>query len=227
MKRFSRILWGVFLVALGVIWTLNALEIADINVFFEGWWTLFIIVPSLISLFTEREKVWSAICLIAGILLLLAAQGVITYDMLWKLILPIAFILMGLALIFKTSFDRKFTEGMRSAEAQGGFKRSCAAVFSGQKLDCVGQTFEGADLTGVFGGVTCDLRGAIIPHDAVIDVCTVFGGIDIFLPETVNVQSSTTSIFGGVSVKDHKNLDTNAVTVYIRGVNVFGGTSVK
>lgn len=227
MKRFSRILWGVFLVALGAVWTLNALNVTAINVFFDGWWTLFIIIPSLVSLFTEREKVWSIICLLAGVLLLLAAQNVITYDMLWKLILPVAVILVGLSLIFKTTFDRKVIAGIREADAQGGVKRSCTAAFSGQKLDCAGQTFEGAELTAVFGGIDCDLRGAIIPHDAVIDLSCVFGGVDVFLPPTVNVQCSTTSIFGGVSQKQHQNLDTNTVTVYIRGTCVFGGAEVK
>ena len=37
----------------GVIFGLNALEITDINIFFDGWWTLFIIVPCFIGLFKD------------------------------------------------------------------------------------------------------------------------------------------------------------------------------
>ncbi|MEE1115844.1 MAG: hypothetical protein UH851_03185, partial [Clostridia bacterium] len=36
---------------------LNAFNITDIDVFFDGWWTLFIIIPCAIGLFTEREKI--------------------------------------------------------------------------------------------------------------------------------------------------------------------------
>ena len=48
MKNLSRILWGIVLIFIGVIWGLNRTGVADINIFFDGWWTLFIIVPSAI-----------------------------------------------------------------------------------------------------------------------------------------------------------------------------------
>jgi len=35
---------------------LNALNITDINFFFTGWWTLFIIIPSLIGLFNDKDQ---------------------------------------------------------------------------------------------------------------------------------------------------------------------------
>ena len=45
MKKFRNILWGLVLIILGLIFGGNALGITDINLFFDGWWTLFIIVP--------------------------------------------------------------------------------------------------------------------------------------------------------------------------------------
>lgn len=44
MKRISSVLWGIVVVAAGVILALNAFEITSINLFFDGWWTLIIIV---------------------------------------------------------------------------------------------------------------------------------------------------------------------------------------
>ena len=64
MKKFNRILWGIVLIALGTIFALNALEIADIDIFFKGWWTLFIIVPSLIGILTEKDKLGNIIALL-------------------------------------------------------------------------------------------------------------------------------------------------------------------
>ena len=61
MKKVNSILWGIALVALGVILALNAFGITDINIFFDGWWTLFIIVPCAIGLVTDRDKTGSAI----------------------------------------------------------------------------------------------------------------------------------------------------------------------
>ena len=63
---------GIVLIFIGVIWGLNRTGVADINIFFDGWWTLFIIVPSAISLVNPKNngKVSSAICLVIGIFLL-------------------------------------------------------------------------------------------------------------------------------------------------------------
>lgn len=56
MKRVSGILWGIVLAAVGVIIALSGLGIITLNLFFEGWWTLFIIIPCLIGLITDSDK---------------------------------------------------------------------------------------------------------------------------------------------------------------------------
>lgn len=56
MNNFSKILWGIVFVILGIIIALNALDITNINLFFSGWWTLFIIIPCLIGLFNDENE---------------------------------------------------------------------------------------------------------------------------------------------------------------------------
>ena len=89
MKQIKPIIWGVAIIALGVIFGGNALGLFNLNVFFDGWWTLFIIIPSIISLVTEKEKLSSLGFLAAGVILLLAAQKVFDYDVAWKAILAV------------------------------------------------------------------------------------------------------------------------------------------
>ena len=98
-----------------------------------------------------------------------------------------------------------------------------------------GEVFEGAELNAVFGGVKCDIRNAIIEKDCAITASAIFGGIDIFVPDNVNVKITSNSIFGGVSEKKHRpymeNAVTlyveNAVTVYINASCIFGGVKIK
>ena len=90
-----------------------------------------------------------------------------------------------------------------------------------------GEVFEGVELNAVFGGVKCDLRGAIIEKDCVIEANAVFGGIDIYLPENVNVKINSSSVFGGISDKRGAAKIENAPTVYINGTCMFGGADVK
>lgn len=53
MNNFSKILWGIVLILLGIAIGLNSLNIVSINFFFKGWWTLIIIIPCLIDLFNS------------------------------------------------------------------------------------------------------------------------------------------------------------------------------
>lgn len=61
MKNFGNVLWGIVLIVIGLILGGNALGITNINIFFEGWWTLFIIIPCFIGLFKDNEKTASLI----------------------------------------------------------------------------------------------------------------------------------------------------------------------
>ena len=86
MNKVKPVIWGLAIIALGIILGGNAIGLFNIDIFFKGWWTLFIIVPSTISLITEKEKVSNLLFLCCGIILLLAAQDVFDYSVAWKVI---------------------------------------------------------------------------------------------------------------------------------------------
>ena len=226
MKAKS-VIWGLVLVAVGAVLALNAVGLTNMDVFFDGWWTLFLIVPCAAGLFSAKDKTGNLIGLGIGVILLLACQNVIRLDLVWKLIFPVMIVAIGLRLIFKDTFNRKSREAVRKLKEQGIPMREYCATFSGQDLDFTGETFRGAELNAIFGCIKCDLRTALIPEDAVIDACSGFGGIDIYAPEDVNVKITSNSIFGGVSNKRKKQKTEGGVTVYINGSCIFGGVDVK
>ena len=86
MKRLNRVLWGIVLVALGVIFALNAFDIIKVDMFFDGWWTLFIIVPCVIGVVSGNDKTGNLVGLFIGVLLLLNCQGILTAATIWKLV---------------------------------------------------------------------------------------------------------------------------------------------
>lgn len=225
MKKISHAIWGLVLVAVGVIFALNALEITDVDLFFDGWWTLFIIVPCAVGLFTEREKVGNIIGVCIGVFLLLCSQEVFDFSILWKLLVPALIVLLGLKLVFSGIFGSKAGEMLKKMKAEGKKPRVVCAAFSGSDANYGGEVFEGAELCAVFGGVECDLRGAIIEKDCVIHATALFGGIDILVPAGVNVRVNSTCIFGGVSNKTAAT--ENAPTLYIGGICMFGGVEIK
>ncbi|MBQ9120748.1 MAG: hypothetical protein IJY12_00085 [Clostridia bacterium] len=98
MRNTSKIVWGIALVALGIIWVLNTLDITNINIFFDGWWTLFIIVPCLIGLLNKEHIVGNCIGIALGVGLLLDKNDVLNFDF-WELIFPVLVIAFGIKLI--------------------------------------------------------------------------------------------------------------------------------
>ena len=227
MKKVGGILWGVVITAVGVILALNALGITSINFFFSGWWTLFIIVPCAIGLFTDHDKWGSVIGLCIGVVLLLGCRHVIDLSSAWKLLLPAVIVIIGVRLIFRNIIPDHGAKLWGAMKADGEELRSGTATFSGTNLDFSVEVFRGAELNAVFGGVKCDLRGAIIEQDCVINASAIFGGIDILVPEGLNVKLRSTSIFGGASDKAAEKRRDGAHTLYINATCIFGGLEVK
>ncbi len=246
MKKVSNWLWGGVLVALGVILGLNALEITDVNLFFPGWWTLFIIVPCAIGLITDRDKGGNIIGLMIGVGLLLGCLNVVSFSMMWKLVLPLILVGIGLSLIVKNASNASVSKKIRQAEQANSKKRQQVAegevveeataqdreeywsTFSEQKIDYEDKTFTRCKVDAIFGGAELDLRRAKIRNEAVIRSSSVFGGVVIYLPEDVKVEIAANSIFGGVTDKRMKKSEGKAdKTVYIDASCVFGGLELR
>ena len=100
MKK-SNVIWGLLLIALGVVFGLNALNIATINIFFTGWWTMFLIIPAIAGIVENKERKGNIILLIVGIILLLSARGILDISLISHLIIPILLIIFGILLILK------------------------------------------------------------------------------------------------------------------------------
>lgn len=227
MKKFGNVLWGVVLIVIGLIIGGNSLGITDINVFFDGWWTLFIIIPCFIGLFNENEKTGNIIGLLIGVVLLLCCQDIINFNLIWKLAFPTILVIIGLSIIFKDTLGGKVNDEIKKLNEKRNGETSYCATFSGQKIKFDEEVFTGADLVAVFGGIECDLRNAIIESDVVINANSTFGGIDILVPSNVIVKTKSTSIFGGVENKANTKGEKDAHIIYVNGTALFGGVEIK
>lgn len=226
MKKFENILWGIAFIVVGLILAGNAIGITNIDIFFDGWWTLFIIVPCFIGLFNDSDKTENVIGLVIGGTLLLACQGLLNFEMVWKLVVPVALVIIGVSIIFKDSIHGKINSEISKINKSQKDIPSYCATFSEQNANFENEEFKGADLTAVFGGVKCDLRQAIINSDTVIKAESIFGGVEIYVPSNVKVKIKSTPIFGGVTDKSVHNQESEH-TIYINSTCIFGGVDIK
>lgn len=229
MKKSKAVIWGIILIAAGICWALSSLGLLEVNIFFEGWWTLFIIVPCTVSLFTSPDKISAAIGIAVGVLLLLSVREIIDWDMIVKLVVPAIIVLIGIKLIANAFSEKKTEKIEESLRNNADNLDNVFCLFNGEEIKCDGKVFRGAEINAIFGGVDYDLRGAIIEPDCAIKATAIFGGIEILVPENVKVRVKSTGIFGGTSNKARRPDDgaENVVTLYVSSIALFGGVDIK
>ena len=86
-SKVTAVVFGAALVVLGVVLSGNALGWWSANVLFDGWWTLFLIVPALVSIVDQRPNPGNLVLLGIGVLLLADAQQVLGDVSVWSIML--------------------------------------------------------------------------------------------------------------------------------------------
>lgn len=223
MKNNNNIIWGFILIAVGILFGLNALEITDINIFFNGWWTLFIIVPSLLGIVKGREFAGNLIGLIIGVTLLLMCNNIVSFELIAKLFIPALLIVVGILILSKDFLRTNIKNKIKSIEVSND--NEFYAIFGSNTIKPKQEEVNGASLNAIFGELKCDLRDSKITKDIVINATSVFGGMTILVPEDVNIITTATPIFGGVDNKAKNSKSEN--TIYIKGTVLFGGIEIK
>lgn len=220
----GNILWGCFWLAIGILLLGKIFSWWEFSIFFPGWWTLLIIIPSAIGIVKHGFGCGSTIFFTLGLLMLLTYQipEYISTDLVWKLVLPIILIVIGLNIIIRSLFISKKEFVDKSLRIE---KPEYAAVFSTQNLYPEGP-FYGCSLDSILGSSRMDLRKTQIDQDIVINATSVFGSSEIYLPPTVNVKVSSVGLFGGTENKTRMSPDAVA-TVYISSTCLFGGVNIR
>ena len=221
-KRISNTLWGLIFIAVGLGVVGNMAGLWEFRVFFDGWWTLFFIIPALLGLIEKGFRVGNTVCLVIGLTLLAACRGLLTWDTVSALFLPVIFIAIGAVLVLRNLFHIS----TRKVYVDKEKRRNESVVFSGKKI-LIEDEFFGMDYDAVFGGAVLDLRKAKITENVSIDAMAVFGGVDILLPAGLKVVVSDTSLFGGCNNQYHSYSGDEIPTVYINATALFGGVEVR
>ena len=220
MKSLNKTIFGLALIALGILWILSISGVLSFNIFFRGWWTLLIMIPFLLGFITHPN--WGSVMgFSTGVLLLLQAQGLIDWSIFWKLGLAVLLIIIGACSIFS---GKSHGFKMETTQIDNGVK-SYNIAFGEQNKKISGEGFEGARIEAAFGSMTLDLREAIINNDQHISVQAKFAGVKIMLPDGIAVDVKGTSAFGGVNNKLSGRSGRH--TIFLAAECAFGGVEIS
>lgn len=224
MKKSKNIIYGLIFIALGIIFGLNSLGYTEIDLFFDGWWTLFIIIPAFAGLFLEREKIGNLFCLAIGVFLLLCSQGLIEFSWAWKIFVPVVIVVIGLKLLLAGVFGNKPDRMGRDMKKSGKAPKRVRAFFSSKEHELSEEWFDGAELIAVLGEVNYDLTKATIEKDCSIYAVAILGRVSITVPDNINVKAESNSIFGDFSNRTTDRED--VPTLCVSGKCLFGKVEI-
>lgn len=233
-KDYSSLIWGLIFVVLGIIFGGNALNIWDIDIFFPGWWTLFLIIPGLISMVRYGFNWGSGILVIIGLVLLFDELDIIDDGAIWRLIFPLLLVAIGISII--ASFFRRGTKKNTECDEYSKSKSykydstqypRYTAILGGGNYKNSTEDLKGLVAEAILGGLEIDLRDAKITEDIVLELTAVLGGIDVFIPDNVRVEIiSGVPVLGGFEHKINRNA-TSGPKVRIKYTAVLGGIEIK
>jgi len=149
---------------------------------------------------------------------------------------PLVFVLVGLLLLFKLirpdgwhyRRDRFFQENA-TYTSEKGFVNS-VSTFGSVKQIVLDPVFKGAKISNTFGGTILDLRHTTLEAEQTfIDLECTFGGIEIYVPSSWNIEIMAQCIAGGSDDKRYRSRESidNEHKLIIRGIVTFGGLEIK
>lgn len=107
-------------------------------------------------------------------------------------------------------------------------RESIVALFSGAVRKGAWEPPERLAVYAIFGGVLLDFRDAdLLEGTTEVVILALFGGVEIRVPDDIDVECRGTGIFGGFGHTVQRAGDEGAPLLRISGTAIFGGVEVK
>ncbi|SHF03113.1 Predicted membrane protein [Mariniphaga anaerophila] len=226
----KRVLFGSFLIVIGIFWILVKLDLIP-NIWTDVLisWQMLLIGIGVFS-FIAGNRTAGTILMFIGGFFLIDELVPIPYQ-LRQIGWPILIIGVGVALLI-THRQRGLQPPEVESTGRGMDYFDDFVIFGGKEIFVNSRNLLGGKITSIFGGAEYDLRqSSLSENGAVIDCVAIFGGSGFKVPPDWTVKNEVTAIFGAFTDKRSASVhDVScdpAKTLVIKGFCAFGGVEVK
>jgi cell wall-active antibiotic response 4TMS protein YvqF len=218
----GQLIAGLVLAGLGVLFTLDNLDLIRVGDVLRYWPALLILVGTsqILQARSTAGMVGGSIWILFGGLLLGERLNLVSNILgFW----PLFLVGIGGYIIWQ-SFNRRDTP-----RGDGSDRISAVAVLGGVDRRVASRNFLGGDVTAFMGGGKVDLREATLAPgtEALLDVTAIMGGFEIKVPETWDVLVEIVPFMGGYEDKTRHPADPSAPRLRVRGFVMMGGVEVR
>lgn len=209
---------GLALIAVGIVFLLDNLDVVETRQVLRFWPVLLIGfgVRHLVKGRNRGAAVNGAVLAGAGGLLLLDSLNVLDVDV-WKL-WPVFLIVFGVMMLMRPQSDAR-----PPADAE-----TCFAFLGGVERRIRTADYRGGSATAFMGSVEIDLTEADVAGDeAVLRVFAMWGGIEIRVPDTWEIEIGVVPIMGGIEDKTRGGHAAPTKRLVVNGAVVMAGIEIK
>ncbi|MCF8305284.1 MAG: cell wall-active antibiotics response protein [Ignavibacteriales bacterium] len=241
MKRFDPVnIVGYLLIGIGVLFFFDNLDLFNIDLsdMIFSFPTILIIIGGIILINTSGRSNFGVLLVSVGLLFHVVDYLNYPFGEFLSEYWPIIIIVIGLYTLFKkndggrgkyTEQDKEFTEST-SEDFQDYIDE--VSVFSSKKTIIKSQNFRGGKTFTLFASTQLDFYDCDIAQgEHELNITTIFGGTEIWIPEGFKIVVNVNSIFGGVDDKRYRKessvSEETKGTLYITGLCLFGGCELK
>ena len=241
MRTKGHFFWAIPLIVVGLVWQLHNLDYVSYEVFrIIVSWQMLLMYIGAVNMIRE-QYVGGIITFGVGLLFLLPRLGILEHDWL-RLNWPLILVAIGIVLLFKPRFGKKYLERewkRRFDKGDGDSSTSSFSVegyvetsnyFGSVKQIVLDPVFRGAQISNAFGGTVIDLRHTSLEApETYIDIDCTFGGVEIYLPSSWHLQLKTVVVMGGCDDKRFiggMEIDKEHALI-VKGNVTFGGVEFK
>ncbi len=215
--NWGRLFFGALIVAAGTLLLLDNADVLDAGEVISTWWPAVIILAGILT-FAANPRHWPVAVIITavGVAFLLSSLDIVEIG---SIVIPVAIILVGLLVIFGRGLGSR---------VEAGDRVNSFNVFSGSEVASHSKEFKGGSVSAIFGGAEVDLRDALPANDALLDVFTAFGGVELKVPSGWHVAVTGLPLFGVIdNVTAKEQLPDGAPVLAVNATVLFGGLEIK
>jgi predicted membrane protein len=220
----SKLVIGLVVVAVGVLFTLDNLGIIVDDDYLK-YWPILVIGLGLTKLTQPGRRAAGLFFMAIGSLLLLANLHLLDVFVLY--FWPVLLIVVGANLVWRALLRQ---QGPQGEDIQSGDTITAIAFMAGITRNCNSQNFRGGEMIAVMGACEIDLTQASIDTfdgDAVINTLAFWGGIEIKVPLDWSVISNGVPVMGGFEDSTKPPEGGPQKRLVLNGFAMMGGVEVK